>query len=122
MYYERGKGEEMATVFGQIIRGEVPCDKVFESDKLIAFKDVAPQAPVHILIVPKKELPNLQSTGPEDAELFCDVLSCAKALAERFGIENGYRLVTNNGPLAGQTIHHLHFHLIGGRELSGTLG
>lgn len=112
----------MTTIFGKIIRGELPCEKVFESDRVIAFKDIAPKAPVHILIVPKKEIVNLQSVEPEDLPLIGEMISAAQKLAKEFGIEKGYRLVTNNGSEAGQAVFHLHFHLLGGKRLSDELG
>lgn len=108
----------MTTIFGRIIRGELPCEKVFENEKVIAFKDIAPAAPVHILIMPKKEIPNLQALEPEDYPLILEVIRVAQKLAEEFDIVDGYRLLTNSGSEAGQTIFHLHFHLIGGRRLS----
>jgi len=111
----------MTTVFGKIIAGELPCDKVFENDRIIAFKDIAPIAPVHLLIVPKKEIPNLQSVQPEDLPLISECVAVAQQLAEAFGIADGYRFLTNNGPDSGQVVFHLHFHLIGGRRL-GHLG
>lgn len=104
-------------VFSKIIKGELPADKVFENERIVAFKDISPSAPVHILIVPKKEIPDLQSVSPEDLPLIGEVISVAQTLAERFGITEGYRLLTNNGAAAGQTVFHLHFHLIGGRKL-----
>ncbi len=111
----------MVTIFEKIIRGEVPCEKVFESESLIAFKDIAPVAPVHILIVPKKNIPDLQSMKSEDYPLISEIVEVAQNLAKEFGIENGYRLVTNNGQDAGQAVFHLHFHLIGGKRLSDKL-
>lgn len=107
----------MTTIFGKIIRGEIPCDKVFENERIVAFKDINPAAPVHILIVPKKEIPDLQHVKTEDLALIGEVVTVAQELAKKYGIEKGYRLLTNNGPLAGQTIFHLHFHLIGGHQL-----
>ena len=107
----------MTTVFGKIIAGTIPCEKVFENERILAIKDIAPAAPVHILIIPKKEIPNLQALQPEDYSLIGEVISVAQKLAEEFDIEEGYRLLTNNGSDAGQTIFHLHFHLIGGRPL-----
>lgn len=107
----------MSTVFGKIIKGELPADKVFENENVIAFKDINPSAPVHILIVPKKEIPDLQSVKAEDLPLISEMVSVAQQLAERFGISDGYRLLTNNGEQAGQVVFHLHFHLIGGRKL-----
>jgi histidine triad (HIT) family protein len=112
----------MSTIFGKIIQGEVPCEKVFENEHVIAFHDIAPAAPVHILIVPKKEIPDLQSMTPEDYPLLGEVVAVAQKLAKEYEIESGYRLLTNNGSGAGQTIFHLHFHLIGGKTLSHGLG
>lgn len=108
----------MSNVFAKIIRGELPCEKVFEDEEIIAFKDIAPVAPVHILIVPKKEIANLQALKPEDYHILGAVAAVAQKLAEEFEIVEGYRLLTNSGSEAGQTIFHLHFHLIGGRRLS----
>ncbi len=111
----------MTTIFGKIIRGEIPCDKVFENDTILAFKDIAPKAPVHILIVPKKEIQDLQSLSEEDFALLGEIVQVAQKLAKEFGIEEGYRLLTNNGPGSGQTVLHLHFHLMGGKRLSNEL-
>jgi histidine triad (HIT) family protein len=107
----------MTTIFGKIIAGELPCEKVFENERILAFKDIHPVAPVHILIVPKKEIPDLQSMRKEDFSLLGEVVAVAQKLAEENGITEGYRLLTNNGPGSGQTIFHLHFHLIGGRPI-----
>ncbi|MES2122791.1 MAG: histidine triad nucleotide-binding protein [Chlamydiota bacterium] len=108
----------MTTVFGQIIAGKIPSEKVFENERILAIKDIAPAAPVHILIMPKKQIPNLQSLQEEDLPLISEIIQVAQKLAEEFDIEEGYRLLTNNGAEAGQTVFHLHFHLIGGRQLS----
>lgn len=105
------------SIFGKIIRGELPADKVFENERIVAFKDIHPAAPVHILIVPKKEISDLQAVTEEDLGLIGEVVVVAQILATRFGIVDGYRLLTNNGELAGQSVFHLHFHLIGGRRL-----
>lgn len=107
----------MTTLFSKIALGEIPADKVFENDRIVAFKDIHPVAPVHILIIPKKEIPDLHSVTAEDLALIGEIVVVAQELATRFKITEGYRLLTNNGPLAGQTISHLHFHLIGGRML-----
>jgi len=111
----------MSTIFGKIIKGEVPCAKVFESETILAFNDIAPKAPVHILIIPKKEIPDLQSMKPEDYPLLGEIVAVAQKLAKECGIEDGYRLLTNNGPNSGQVVLHLHFHLLGGRRLSDGL-
>lgn len=111
----------MKTVFSKIIEGELPCTKVYESEKVIAFKDINPIAPVHLLIVSKKPIPCLQAMEAEDYPLMAEFVEVAQKLAKQFGVEDCYRLVTNNGSGAGQIIFHLHFHLIGGRSL-GALG
>lgn len=111
----------MTTIFGRIIKKELPAEVVFENDRFLAIKDIYPIAPVHILIMPKKEFKNLQAMQEEDLKLFPELIEIAQKLAEEFDVEEGYRLLTNNGESAGQTIFHLHFHLIGGRPL-GAMG
>lgn len=107
----------MTTIFGKIIKGELPANKVFENEQIVAFHDIHPIAPIHILIVPKKEIKDLQSVKAEDLSLIAEVIRVAQQLAKEYQIDEGYRLLVNNGPLAGQTIFHLHFHLIGGKQL-----
>ncbi len=107
----------MSTVFGLIIQGKLPAEKVFENERILAIKDIHPVAPIHILIMPKKEIPNIQSLEKEDWPLIGEILEVAQKIAEEMGIADGYRLITNNGHDAGQTIFHLHFHLIGGKVL-----
>lgn len=108
----------METIFSKIIRKEIPADIVFESDRVLAFRDINPQAPVHIVIIPKKEIENINSAEPEDKEILGELLLVAANIARKEGIsEKGYRLVTNNGAYGGQTVSHLHFHILGGRQL-----
>lgn len=107
----------MTTVFGKIIQKELPAEIVFESERILAIRDIHPQAPVHLLILPKKEIRDLQSVSSEDLCFITEVIQVAQQLAKEFGIEKGYRLLTNCGKQAGQTIFHLHFHLLGGKEL-----
>ncbi len=108
----------MTTIFGKIIKGELPAEKIFENERILAIKDIAPVAPVHILIIPKKEIPDLQSVMAEDLPLLAEIFEVAQKLAKELELEkSGYRLLTNNGPDAGQVILHLHFHLIGGKRL-----
>lgn len=107
----------MTTIFGKIIKGELPAEKVFENDLILVIKDLYPVAPVHLLIIPKKEIPDFQSLSPKDLPLLIEVGKVAQKLAKEFGVEKGYRLLTNNGSDAGQAIFHLHFHLIGGKRL-----
>lgn len=111
----------MTTIFSKIIEGELPAEKVYENEHVIAFKDIHPQAPTHLLIVTKKEIPDIQSLEPGDFYLLGEVAKAAQQLAEEYGLKDGYRLLTNNGSGAGQTVFHLHFHLLGGRDL-GALG
>lgn len=111
----------MSTIFSKIIDGEIPSDKVFENERILAFKDINPVAPVHLLIIPKKEIPDLQSVAPEDLPLVAEMVAVAQQLAKEFNVEKGYRLITNNGSPSGQQVFHLHFHLVGGRDL-GALG
>jgi len=106
------------TIFGKIIKGELPCEKVFENERILAIKDRYPTAPVHILIMPKKEIPSFQDLQLEDMPLISEIIQIAQKLAIEFEIEDGYRFLTNSGEEAGQTIFHLHFHLIGGRRLT----
>jgi histidine triad (HIT) family protein len=107
----------MATIFSKIIKRELPAEIIFENDRIIAFKDIYPKAPVHILIVTKKEIPSLQAVKPEDLALIGEVVEVAQKLAIQYKIDDGYRLITNNGSAAGQSVFHLHFHLLGGRQL-----
>lgn len=107
----------MATVFGLIIQGKLPSKKVFENERILAIEDIHPVAPVHILIMPKKEIKSLQAVSGEDALLIAEIVQVAQQIAEDRGVGDGYRLLTNCGPDAGQTVFHLHFHLIGGRVL-----
>ncbi len=107
----------MSTIFGLIIQGKLPSKKVFENERILAIEDINPIAPVHILIMPKKEISSLQALELQDYPLLGEIVQVAQRIAEEKGIADGYRLVTNNGPEAGQIIFHLHFHLIGGRVL-----
>jgi histidine triad (HIT) family protein len=111
----------VSTIFGKIIDGSLPSKKVFENERILAIEDIQPEAPVHILIMPKKPIPGLQEIKEEDLALVGEIVQVAQKLAAELGIEKGYRLLTNNGAGAGQTVFHLHFHLLGGRPL-GKLG
>jgi len=109
-------------IFAKIIEGRAAAEKVFENEWVLAIKDHAPVAPVHILIMPKKGIRNLQDLEIEkDGFLILEMLRVAKELAEQFNITEGYRLITNNGESAGQTVFHFHFHLIGGKKLGALL-
>lgn len=103
------------TLFTKIINREIPADIVYEDDHVLAFRDIAPQAPVHVLIVPKSEIAGLASL-PEEGD-HRHILNAAKRIAEQEGLANGYRLVINQGPDAMQSVEHLHAHLLGGRKM-----
>jgi len=107
----------MDCLFCKVVRREIPSQIVHETDDLIAFKDIYPQAPVHLLIVPKKHIPGLAYTKAEDAQLLGKIQLAARDLAAQNDIADGYRVVTNNGGGAGQSVFHLHYHLLGGRNM-----
>ncbi len=107
------------TIFGRILAGEIPADFVHQDDLAVAFRDVSPQAPVHLLVIPRKPLRSVADGGDEDAALLGHLLRvCHKVAAEAGLEEGGYRVVTNVGADGGQTVDHLHFHVLGGRPLS----
>ena len=105
------------TIFGKIIRGEIPARIVHDDDSCLAFHDVAPQAPVHVLVIPKRPIPSLAAVTAEDGGLLGHLVLVATQLAASLGLEDGYRLVVNCGPDGGQSVEHLHVHLLGGRRL-----
>ena len=105
------------TIFGKIIRREIPADIVYEDDLALAFKDVTPQAPTHILVIPKKPIPQLAASTADDQALLGHLLLTAKKVAEQAGLSNGYRVVINNGADGGQSVDHLHLHILGDRQM-----
>lgn len=107
----------MSTIFGKIIKGEIPADKVYEDEKIVVIKDINPKAPVHFLLIPKKEYPSLQEVPEEDLSIVQEIIQIAQSLAKKFDVADNYRLLTNVGTKAGQSVFHLHFHLIGGKPL-----
>ena len=106
------------TIFKRIIDGEIPADIVYEDEQCLAFRDISPQAPVHILIIPRKEIPSIDHLSDEDEQLVGHIYLVIKQIAAGEGLENGYRVIVNCGKEGGQTVDHLHFHLLGGRGLS----
>ncbi len=107
------------TLFSKIIDGEIPGTFVYRDDRIVAIRDIAPQAPTHILIIPVKPVSGIETAGPEDQALLGDLLLVGAKLARELGLEaKGYRLVINVGDDAGQTVPHLHVHLLGGRAMS----
>ena len=106
------------TIFTKIINKEIPADIVYEDDLCLAFKDINQQAPVHILIIPKKAMPKLSDAGIDDQELLGHLILVANKVADSEGVADAYRLVLNNGAGAGQEIFHMHFHLLAGRSFT----
>lgn len=108
----------MDCLFCKIIKGEIPSAKVYEDDKVYAFRDIEPQAPVHILIIPKVHIASANELTEENASIVGDIFAVAAKIAKEEGIaEGGYRIVNNCGEDGGQTVKHLHFHMLGGRSL-----
>jgi len=105
-------------LFCSIVKKEIPSKLVFENDLVLAFRDINPQAPHHILIIPKKHIAGLLETNSEDNLILAEMYQTAKSLIREFGIENSSRLVLNQGRQAGQSVMHLHMHLLGGRDLT----
>ena len=111
----------MNCLFCKIIAGEIPSNKVYEDDQVLAFRDIAPQAPVHILVIPKTHIGSVAEINEENAALVAHIFTVIAQIARQEGLENGYRVVSNCGDDAGQTVHHLHFHILGGKELNGQM-
>ncbi len=109
--------EPTETIFSKIIKREIPAKIAYEDDLALAFHDVNPQAPVHILVIPKQPIPMLSQAAAADQLLLGHLLLVAAKITKDLGLENGYRLVINNGSGAGQTVFHLHLHILGGRSL-----
>ena len=113
----------MNCIFCKIINGEIPSEKVYEDEYVYAFNDISPTAPLHVLIIPKKHISTINDIEDKDAELIGKIFLAAKKIAKEKGVaEDGYRVVTNCNKNAGQTVFHIHYHLIGGRELGWPAG
>ena len=113
----------MDCIFCQIVAGEVPSQTLYQDEEIIAFRDIKPLAPTHVLIIPKKHIPSLVHLTEADSPVMGHMVNIANQLAKKEGVsQNGYRLVINCGDDAGQIVPHIHMHLLGGRRLSDTLG
>ena len=108
---------ETDTIFGKIIRREIPADIVYEDELALAFRDIQPQAPVHILVIPKQPIAKLSDAESQDHRLMGHLLLTAKRVADQAGLADGYRVVINTGAEGGQTVDHLHLHILGGRSM-----
>ncbi|MBT3445984.1 MAG: histidine triad nucleotide-binding protein [Thermodesulfobacteriota bacterium] len=106
------------TIFGKILRKEIPTDIIYEDDLSIAFNDINPQAPIHILIIPKKLIAMPEDIDDEDIKIVGNLFVVASKIAKDLNIDKGYRLVMNNGSNAGQSVFHIHLHMLSGRKLS----
>lgn len=108
----------MDCLFCKIISGEIPCKKAYEDDKILAFHDISPLAPVHVLIIPKEHYESLADINEQNCGIVGEISAVASKLSRELGLENGFRLVTNVGVDGAQSVSHLHFHLLGGKKLS----
>ncbi len=108
-------------IFCKIIAGEIPSTKVYEDETVYAFRDINHQAPTHILVMPKAHLASVNEVTAENSAVVAHIFEVIPHIAEKEGLANGYRVVSNCGPDAGQTVNHLHFHILGGQELSLTM-
>ena len=112
----------MDCIFCKIISGEIPSNKAYEDDKVLAFYDLEPQAPVHILIVPKEHIVCAADITPENSAVIAHIFEVAAIIAKEKGLDDGFRIVNNCGDSAGQTVKHIHFHLMGGRDFGWPAG
>ena len=105
-------------LFCKIVKGDIPSTKVYEDEKVLAFRDIAPMAPTHILVIPKAHIGSVAEVTAENADVVAHIFTVIPKIAEAEKLENGYRVVSNCGSDAGQTVHHLHFHILGGKQLN----
>ena len=112
----------MDCLFCKIIAGDIPCSKVYEDDSVFAFNDIDPQAPVHVLIVPKEHIASADDVNEANSAVIAHIFEVAAKIAKEKGLDDGYRIVNNCGDRAGQTVKHIHFHLMGGRDFTWPAG
>ena len=105
-------------LFCKIVAGEIPSTKVYEDETVLAFRDIAPQAPTHILVIPKAHIASVAEINADNSGVVAHIFEVIAKVAEAEGLADGYRVVSNCGDHAGQTVHHLHFHILGGRQLA----
>ena len=108
----------MDCLFCKIVAGDIPSTRVYEDEKILAFRDIAPQAPTHILVIPKTHIASVAQITPENSAVVAHIFTVIPKIAEAEGLVDGYRVVSNCGAHAGQTVQHLHFHILGGRQLT----
>ncbi len=112
----------MDCIFCKIIAGEIPSKKAYEDEYMLAFHDINPQAPTHILVIPKQHIPSVDGITSENAEVVAKIFAAIPKIASEAGLKNGYRVITNCGDDACQTVKHLHFHILGGKKLPENMG
>jgi histidine triad (HIT) family protein len=105
-------------LFCKIVADEIPSDRVLETEEIIAFRDIAPQAPTHVLVIPRRHVPDVDTLADDDAHLLSAMFAAVRRVAEHEGLAKGYRVVTNVGAESGQSVFHLHLHVLGGRRMS----
>lgn len=109
-------------LFCKIVAGDIPCTKVYEDEQVLAFRDINPQAPTHILVIPKTHIDGMDCITPENSRVVGHIAEVIAEIARQEGLENGFRVVTNVGEVGRQSVRHLHFHILSGRLLDETLG
>lgn len=112
----------MDCIFCKIIAGEIPSSKVYEDENILAFRDIAPQAPVHVIVIPKKHIESADAITAANSIYVTKIFEAIPAIAKECGLENGYRIITNVGEDGCQSVKHIHFHLLGGKKLAESLG
>ena len=112
----------MDCLFCKIIAGEIPSNKVYEDDTVLAFRDIAPQAPVHILVIPKQHIDTVAALTEQNSAVIGHIFACIAKIAAEEGLTQGYRAISNCGTHGCQSVQHLHFHILGGRQLCGEMG
>lgn len=111
----------MDCIFCKIVDGQIPSNKVYEDDRILAFYDLEPQAPVHVLVIPKKHISSANELNMDNSEEIAYIFAKIPEIAQKLNLTNGYRIVNNCGEDGGQTVHHLHFHILGGTKLNTTM-
>ncbi len=112
----------MDCIFCSIIKGDIPSNKAYEDDLILAFHDIAPQAPTHIVVIPKSHIESVDAVTEDNSKLIAAIFEKIPAIAKEAGLTNGYRVITNCGNDGRQSVKHLHFHILGGKELADNMG
>lgn len=121
-YFTLKENNIMDCIFCKIVKGDIPSTKVYEDDMIVAFRDIKPEAPVHIIVIPKEHVESADRIDETSSRLVARIFEAIPKIAAAEGLTNGYRVLTNVGEDGGQTVHHLHFHILGGKKLPVKLG